>query len=480
MATTVNLRKLLHRKSWEMCAPVPINTANGTFVVSDKFNIIPNSLAFYVASYTNIYRYDGDEDSWVQLPNSGLAGSFGVGACGEFRALGAMGGVFTQTATAGGAGTITTNRTIVRSLAGRRIRVVAGTGMGFDGTIVSNTLGANAVLTVSGGTFDATTQYQIFSGSLWVQGAGASAGFAVYDLATNVWTQRAAVGVTWGIDGQLSSTLSSAGAFATGAATAGASTTLTDSTRGWLTNQWANSQVRIAAGTGAGQIRTVASNTGTVLTVSSAWTINPDATSVYAIEGNDDYFYLVGNSAVTMYRYSAASNTWTTLAPAAARAGAPGVGASLNWIDSVPGWELNSNGSPNPLTQGGAVYRQLGRYLFSFRGNNTNTLDIYDIAANTWISGVAYGNQYEAFTSGTSSFDFDGMIYIQKENTGRIYRFNVDAFSLQSFTYSPMSQPANVVGGKMFMLPYVDGGTRLPFLYTLGNATHMMMRMMVF
>jgi hypothetical protein len=225
MPTVVNLKKLLHRKAPERCNAAPVNTAAGSFVVSDKFDVIPNSLAYLVTGASSIYRYDGDEDSWLQLPNSGLAGVFGPGACGEFRALGAMGGVFTQAATAGGANSITTNDTIVRSLAGRRIRVVAGTGLGFDGTIVSNTIGANAVLTTSGGTFDATTQYQIFSGSLWFQNAGAAAGFGVYDLATNVWTARTATGVTFGTDGQLISTLSSAGSFFTGTASAGGATT---------------------------------------------------------------------------------------------------------------------------------------------------------------------------------------------------------------------------------------------------------------
>ena len=113
MAITVNLRKLLHRKSWELCTPSlgpsqAINTAAGSFVVSDKFDLIPNSLAYFVAGVSAIYRYDGDEDAWLQLPNSGLTGTFGAGACGEFRAMAAMGGVFTQTATAGTTTTITT------------------------------------------------------------------------------------------------------------------------------------------------------------------------------------------------------------------------------------------------------------------------------------------------------------------------------------------------------------------------------------
>lgn len=69
----------------------------------------------------------------------------------------------------------------------------------------------------------------------------------------------------------------------TGTATAGGATTLTDSGKSWTTNVYAGFLVRITSGTGSGQIRTISSNTGTVLTVAAAWAVNPDATSVYAI-----------------------------------------------------------------------------------------------------------------------------------------------------------------------------------------------------
>jgi hypothetical protein len=253
----------------------------------------------------------------------------------------------------------------------------------------------------------------------------------------------------------------------------------------WATNQWANAyQVRITSGTGQGQIRSITANTGTVLTVANAWTVNPDGTSVYVIEGDDDKFYLIGNAAVTMYRFSVSSNAWTTIAPAAARAGAPGAGATLNWVDNVAGWDLLGDGSPKPLTQTGTIiYRQKGRYLFSFRGGATSTLDIYDIAANTWISGVAYGNQLETFTGGTSSVDFDGNVYLQKEPTGspltcRIFRFNIEAFSMQSLSVNLDLQGATVVGQKMFMLPYEDGA-EIDFLYMMSHTQPSLSRMIL-
>jgi hypothetical protein len=68
-----------------------------------------------------------------------------------------------------------------------------------------------------------------------------------------------------------------------GTATSGAASTLTDSGKSWGTNVYANKFVVISGGTGIGQIRKIASNTDTVLTVSTAWYTNPDATSTYKL-----------------------------------------------------------------------------------------------------------------------------------------------------------------------------------------------------
>jgi hypothetical protein len=71
----------------------------------------------------------------------------------------------------------------------------------------------------------------------------------------------------------------------TGTATAGGASTLTDAGATFQTtnNGLAGVPVRILSGTGIGQERIIQSNTGTQLTVSSAWSTQPDATSVYLI-----------------------------------------------------------------------------------------------------------------------------------------------------------------------------------------------------
>lgn len=70
---------------------------------------------------------------------------------------------------------------------------------------------------------------------------------------------------------------------ASGTATSGGNTTLTDSTKSWSTDQHLGRVVKITGGTGSGQSKRISANTATQLTVESAWSTNPDATSQYKI-----------------------------------------------------------------------------------------------------------------------------------------------------------------------------------------------------
>lgn len=75
--------------------------------------------------------------------------------------------------------------------------------------------------------------------------------------------------------------------YVTGTATAGAASALTDTGATWSVNEWTGATITITSGTGSGQSRTVASNTATVITTSTAWTTNPAAGSVYTITLNN-------------------------------------------------------------------------------------------------------------------------------------------------------------------------------------------------
>ncbi len=69
-----------------------------------------------------------------------------------------------------------------------------------------------------------------------------------------------------------------------GQATDGDTTTLEDSSRSWTANALADMEIALYKGTGAGQYRTIASNTADTITVSVAWETNPDSTSYYVVK----------------------------------------------------------------------------------------------------------------------------------------------------------------------------------------------------
>lgn len=317
--------------------------------------------------------------------------------------------------------------------AGSIVTIVAGTGVG-----QTRIISANTALTFT-----------------------VSATWSVTPDATSVW--------------QITKGFASSGGLSTFASTTTSILTVTGTA--WATNQWANTQIRFIAGTGAGQIRTISANTGTTLTVSAVWSTSPDSTTIWIIEGNDDTLYLMGNAAVALFKYSISANTWATATATAARAGAPGAGLSSNWITGIsdPVWN-NENANLN------------GRYLYSFRGGATNTLDYYDLSATTWVSNRLYAYQGETFTTGCC-YEYDGLdyIFIAQAATGRFFYYDVLLNLLKPAGEHNFPQSTAIVGDKLFGISYIDayssagpsslnGCVRLFILYHWCNTSQTLMR----
>ena len=475
MPTTNGNRKILDLKRWEFCTPAPVATQAGACIISSRHS---RQQQLYLRSNTEAYIYNPSEDGWVQIASPALSGTFGAGASGTAGAwsTGSTVGAASLTATAGTVSTITTNQTLARDLRGYKIYILAGPNNGAVLDIVRNTIGANAVITVAAqaSAFSASTVYRLLTPRFYVVGAGtlAAGSFRVYDYATNTWTTLSQTGLpaTIGTDGKLISTPSivdgSFKQFATGTASSATGTTLTQTGKTWTASQWINYQVRITGGTGAGQIRAITANTADTLTVAT-WTTTPDATSQYAIEGNDDFLYLLGNNAVTLYRYSISANTWTTLTPGAARAAAPGAGMSAHGVHTVN--ETDWTNESNCLN---------GRYLFSFQGAGAGALHRYDIPANTWVT-VTYSPSSETFTTGTKYALHNGLLYIQKDATGRWFAY--DFARAELFPWGTMLYPqgAALVGDTAFDVIYKDGATDIFYVYMLLNTSNVLLRQMV-
>lgn len=457
---------LIHKKEPQFMSPAPLNTAAGSFVITSLKE--DDNIVMYVQSATAQYLYHNDEDGWVQIPSGNLGGTFGAGSCGHksrwSNTLTANGGTTKQANTA----------TAINGLAkGAIIRFLTGANAGLQRTI-------NDVLITPGGTNSLyfndlpnvvanTDTFIISTGRFFIWNAGtmSATSFRNYDPLTGIWTSLSVTGAptTWGTDGKIVIT-PSYDTFVQGDVTSATVNTLTYGIATWVTNQWTNYQVRITGGTGIGQIRTISSNTGTQLTVSSNWTVTPDNTSKFVIEGNDDFIYLLGNNAVTMYRYSISGNSWTTLSPSVARSSAPSIGMSANWVsivDSV-GWSEDRN----------------GRYIYSFRGAATGTLHRYDIALNAWAE-ITYNNLTETFTTGSSYTKMGRYIYIRKENTGRMFKFSISGNYLEPLTTTLYPESTAVLGDKMWGVKYIENGeVVLQWLYWLGNTTNILHRMLVY
>jgi len=471
MATTNNNTKLLDTKQWEFMTPAPAASVAGSFIVSSRHY---RQQQLYMVSNTVAYLYNPNEDGWVQIPSPAMpANSVNPGASGTSGAVGPTG-----SSTAGTTTTLTTNLTLTRDLRGYSVYFTSGSVSGSLATIASNTVGANSVITFTAplsASVGVGSTYRLLTPRFYAVGAGtlAAGSFRAYDYATNAWTSLAITGLAASLatDGKLTATPSWIDngfvSFATGSVTAATVNTLTNNTRTWTTNQWTNSQVRITAGTGAGQIRTISSNTATQLTVSANWTITPDTTSQYSIEGNDDFLYYMGNNAVTLYRYSISANTWSTLTPTAARATAPGAGMSGQWIWNQPEPDWNNENNI-----------QNGRYLYSFQGNAGASLHRYDIALNTWNT-VTYSPQTETFTTGTKHVYASGYLYSQKDATGRWFRFNPATSEQDGWGQFLYPNGAAIVGDTCFDVQYQDGNTKITYVYMLLNTSTVMLRCMV-
>lgn len=477
MPTTNGNRKILDLKRWEFCTPAPFSTTAAVPIISSRHF---RQQQLTVTGTTSAWMYNPNEDGWIALPSPALATAT-AGLCGVAAGFstGATAAVASLTATAGTTTSITTNQTLARDLRGYSVQFVGGTNAGRVKTIASNTIGTNAVIAFEGAAeavaFDNTSVYRLMTPTFFVFGGGtlASGSFKRYDFATNTWVTLANTGLpaSFGTDGRLISTpswiLDGIKSFATGTATAGGASTLTNSGKAWTTNQWTNSQIRITGGTGQGQIRTIASNTGTVITTSAAWTTQPDNTSTYSIEGNDDFLYLMGNNAVTMYRYSISGNTWTTLSPTAARAGAASTGAGGHWVHSV---------SASDWTNENAI--QNGRYIFSVRGGGSAAIDRYDIALNTWAA-ITYSPATETFTTGTKYEYIGDRLYIQKEATGRWFAFDFAENAMHPWSTMLYPQGGAIIGDTAFGVTYKDAATEISYVYMLLNTSNILLRQMI-
>lgn len=195
-----------------------------------------------------------------------------------------------------------------------------------------------------------------------------------------------------------------------GIATAGAASTLADTTQNWGGNIWAGKKLRITGGTGVGQEFTINGNTQTVLSIVGGFTTTPDTTSTYAILAQP-------------FR---------------------GAGICLFNIKNSSDSSFNN------------------RYLYSFRGGATNEITRYNIVTEQ-IDNITYFPFFETLATG-SMYAYDGVdrIYFTKEATGRIMYYDIVKNTVTNSSTVPFGMATAIIGNRMEITKTTDG---LKYLY---------------
>lgn len=454
---------------------------------------------------TQLQAYLPRSDEWLSLASPALSGGIAAGTGCIFVASAGPAGSLTSgnTTTSVVISTVLPASVGVNQLANRgdglkgfKIRIIGLSGGGSGKTeekfIVANTSGTAPTITLDSAlTFTPASgdRYEILSGRVFLLTTGPN--FKYYDCATNsissalTTTNLSAPTTEFSaivLDEQYTPNTQAPGAgfFGNLVATATGSTSLTGTVAGGdsgvATNEYRNFQLRIVTDTGTptavGQRRKITSHTAgasPVYTV-SAWTVTPSSTATFVIEGNNDILLWTA-AAVTTFSYAAggfaANASWSTSGAAggatqyADRPSTMGSGTCSVWAYGITlDTPKNSRYS----------------FIYSWRGGNAATLDLFDISAattGTWTGGITYGNS-GGFTPNTgTSGAYDPLgnggqyFYINVSGTNRSIRFDVKNRVAEPFCNMRYTAGTALAGGRMALVQFIDGATTLGILHQI-------------
>lgn len=284
-----------------------------------------------------------------------------------------------------------------------------------------------------------------------------------------------------------------------GRATGGSTTTLVDSTKNWVPNQWAGYLFKVEAGLGYGSGRiSIVSNTETTLTYTTQ-TFTPDATTKYEIadawglitaatlntvsETTTKNWVVnqwagkrvrVTGSALAGVEAATASNTATALA---ATIGTPDVITPYALLSIPP----RGAGIELIWVWGGSDATKKAKLMYFPRGGGSNTMDVYDITTGKFTFGKFFSPQSEGFTTG-SSYSYDGHdgIYMTRSALNlpvRIFKHNIATNTFDGVATTTVTQNAVHIGN--FLETLEDPSGAVTYVYSLQNTGTILSRAMV-
>ena len=282
-----------------------------------------------------------------------------------------------------------------------------------------------------------------------------------------------------------------------GYATSGTASTLVDSTKAWLLNQWVGYKVRIIAGTGiANGEQAITASNATSITVASWASATPDSTSKYIIMdtfGNvttggsttvitdSTKNWVAGSLVGKRVRIMGGVNCGLEVAITANTATTWTTGTTLTSTTTDMTYSIISTPpKASSITLQWAFNPtkwQKGKYLVSARGN-TPYFDVYDITRNTWDVQTLFTPQTEILVAG-SMYAYDGAdrLYFTIGATGRVRYLDISTGMIMGSSQTPYAHGVALVGNRMEVVSTADG---LDYLYIMRHTGAEMWRCLAF
>jgi hypothetical protein len=285
-----------------------------------------------------------------------------------------------------------------------------------------------------------------------------------------------------------------------GHASGGSTTTIIDSSKNWIVNQWAGYRLVINSGTGfASGIIAIVSNTETTLTYATQ-TFTPDATTHYEIQ--DSWGLMTASSTTSVTEATTknwivnqwagkrlrivagtgmgqettiASNTATVLTTATITAG------DTTSVYAILGIPARGAGIQLIWAFGHSDLTTTGKYIFCPRGGGSNTTDLYDITTEKWIYGYFFSPQQEVMSTGTQyAYDGADTIFFTKDVVNvnsRVFAYDLTKNTVNNIGATPYAMSTLVIGNRMEILETEDG---LKYLYIMRHTGQEMWRVLLF
>jgi hypothetical protein len=166
---------------------------------------------------------------------------------------------------------------------------------------------------------DATSKFVFITGGIWLftgrTVANGSASMQYYDVMTDSWDIKTCPGmlqnIVCSLDASIERTGEIGGSFDSGDCDSSTARTMVDATKTWAVDRYANYQIRVTkTATGVVQRRRIIGNTANTLYINKPWTETPDTNFTWAIYGDTNTIWQIGNTRGGLLKYLIEEDLW--------------------------------------------------------------------------------------------------------------------------------------------------------------------------